>query len=647
MSILETINDPSDIRSLSFDQLEQLATEIRDYIAEVVMVRGGHFGGPVGAVELALALHKVYDTPRDKLVWDVGHQAYAHKIITGRREAFKTLRSYKGCAGFLKRSESVYDTFGAGHASTSISAAVGFAIARDQLGTDEKVIAVIGDGALTGGLAYEGLNNAGDLGTDILVVLNDNVMSIAENVGAISSYMNRLLTAPLYHNVKDHIEDLLTGINDSLRDRRFEGLAKIGESVLDKAMRLKEGIKHLVLPSVLFEELGFTYYGPIEGHNLAALIPILEQIKTIRRPVLLHVVTSKGKGFDWTIEHPEKGHAAKAGFNAKLGKGAAKETKEVPVPSWTQVFAEELIAMSAKDPKIVAITAAMPSGTGLDQFKKSFPDRCFDVGIAEGHGVVCAAAMAAGGLKPVVAIYSTFLQRAFDMIVHDVCIQNLPVFFALDRGGLVGDDGETHQGVFDLGYLRMIPNMTVMAPKDEWELRAMMRLGIGAASPMAARFPRGNIIGVDKLSSPVELGKAEILREGTDLCILAFGPLAYEALEVAQELEAQDFSVGVINMRFIKPIDKDVIERIGAEVGKIVTFEEGTLMTGAGSAVLEVLADAGIKANVKRIGIPDRFVEHGTTDLVKRDIGMSQADLKRVVLELISAAEETSPVLVR
>lgn len=638
MTLLETINDPADIRPLTIPQLEQLAGEIRDYIAEVVRVNGGHFGGPVGAVELALALHKVFETPKDKIVWDVGHQAYAHKIITGRREWFKTLRTYKGTAGFLKRSESPYDTFGAGHASTSISAALGFAIARDRQGGDEKVVAVIGDGALTGGLAFEGLNNAGDLGTDIIVVLNDNVMSIAENVGALSSYLNRLLTAPLYHNVKEHIEELCTKVDEGLRDKHLQKLSKLGGLLVEKATRIKEGLKHLVLPSVLFEELGFTYYGPIEGHNLEALIPILEQIKEIRRPVLLHVVTSKGKGFDWTVEHPEKGHAAKAGFDPSTGKVTPGKDSGKALPAWTTVFADELIAMAAEDPLIVALTAAMPSGTGLDMFKQKFPERTFDVGIAEGHAVVCSAAMAAGGLKPVVAIYSTFLQRAFDMIIHDVCIQKLPVFFALDRGGIVGDDGETHQGVFDMAYLRMIPNMKVMVPKDECELRAMMRLGIGAAGPMSVRFPRGTVAGAEKLSSPIVEGRAEILREGRDAYVLAFGPLAYEALDVAAQLELEsEISVGVVNMRWVKPIDRELIERLGAEIGRIVTYEEGVLMGGAGSAVVEVLADAGVKCDVRRIGVPDVFVEHGAPKLVRRDLGMAPDDLKRALKEIVAA----------
>jgi 1-deoxy-D-xylulose-5-phosphate synthase len=637
MRILDTINDPADLRGLPVDQLKALAREIRDYIAEVVKMRGGHFGGPAGTVELTLALHKVFNTPRDKIVWDVGHQAYAHKIITGRREAFKTLRSYKGIAGFLKRSESIYDTFGAGHASTSISAAVGFAIARDRRGSDEKVVAIIGDGAMTGGLAFEGLNNAGSLGTDVLVILNDNKMSIAGNVGALSNYLNRLLTAPLYHRVKDDIEDLVTHINErTMLDRRFPGVAKLGHQVLEKATKLKEGIKNMVLPSLLFEELGFTYYGPVDGHNLDELIPMLEHLKPLRSPILLHVITAKGKGFEWTETHPERGHAAKAGFDPKSGKSEPPAAGAKTAPTWTGVFAQELIRMSEEDPDVVAITAAMPSGTGLDQYMERFPERCYDVGIAEGHAVVSAAAMAAGGLKPVVAIYSTFLQRAFDMIIHDVCIQKLPVFFALDRGGIVGDDGETHMGAFDMGYLRMIPNMRLMVPKDEAELRAMMRMGVNCGAPAAVRFPRGNVVVSPAVSTPIEWGKAEVMREGSDAVVLAFGPLTFEALQIAQELEKElGVSIGVVNMRFVKPMDAELVLKIGREVGRIVTYEEGALATGAGTAVLEILADAGVKSEVRRVGIPDQFVEHGDPKLTRRDLGLSPDDLRRVLKELV------------
>lgn len=634
MRLLDAVNDPADIRRLSLADLETLARELRDYIAEVGQERGGHFGAPVGAVELALALHKVFNTPKDVIVWDVGHQAYAHKIITGRRERFKTLRSYKGVAGFLKRSESIYDAFGAGHASTSISAALGFALARDLRGTDEKVIAVIGDGAMTGGLAFEGLNNAGDSGTDILVVLNDNNMSIAGNVGAISSYINRILTAPLYHRVKDDIQDLLGQINErALLDKSYPAVARMGKTILDKAMRLKEGVKNMVLPSLIFEELGFTYYGPVDGHDFRKLVPMLEDIKKIHAPILLHVITSKGKGFDWAEHLAEKGHAVRPGFDPKTGKSSPDKVQKAAPASWTSLFAEELIARADADPLIVAITAAMPSGTGLDVFAKKHPKRCFDVGIAEGHAVVCAAAMAAAGLKPVVAIYSTFLQRAFDMILHDVCIQNLPVFFAIDRGGIVGDDGETHQGLFDLGYLRMIPRMRVMAPKDDWELREMMKLGIGTSSPAAMRFPRGEVIVAEGPGAPMEWGRAEVLREGKDVVILAFGPLVWEALDVACELESE-ISVGVVNMRFIKPLDTALVEKLGREVGRLVTYEENVLATGAGGAVLEALADAGVMCAVRRLGVPDFFVEHGNPELVKRDIGLTPEHLKAAVREL-------------
>ncbi len=634
--LLDSINDPSDLRTLTLDDLTRLAREIRDYIAEVGQQRGGHFGAPVGAVELALGLHKVYDTPRDIIVWDTGHQAYAHKIITGRRERFQTLRSYKGIAGFLKRSESVYDTFGAGHASTSISAACGFALARDLRGTDEKVVAVIGDGAMTGGLAFEGLNNIGDRGTDCLVILNDNNMSIAEPVGALSSYINRILTAPLYHKVKDDVQDLLQHLNErTLLDKKYPAVGKAGRIVFDKAMKLKEGLKNMVLPSLLFEELGFTYYGPVEGHDIHKLVPMLEDIRKLHGPVILHVVTSKGKGFEWTEHHVEKGHAVRPGFDPKTGKMAPDKIEVAPAATWTSVFADELIAQADADPMVVGITAAMPSGTGLDKFAKKHPKRCYDVGIAEGHAVVSAAAMAAAGLKPVVAVYSTFLQRAYDMILHDVCIQNLPVFFALDRGGIVGDDGETHQGLFDLGYLRMIPNMRVMAPRNEGELRAMMKLGIGATCPSAVRFPRGNVVPGEP-GTPVEWGRAEILREGRDVVVLAWGTQVDEALEAARLVEST-ISVGVVNMRFVKPIDSELILKLGREVGRIVTYEENVLMTGAGSAVLETLCDAGVACVVRRLGVGDVFVEHGDAKLVKKDLGLTVERLVEVIREIAPA----------
>ncbi|RMH54679.1 MAG: 1-deoxy-D-xylulose-5-phosphate synthase [Candidatus Hydrogenedentota bacterium] len=643
MKLLKRIESPADLKALSIEELKELAAEIRRYIIEVTSVRGGHLGAPLGAVELTLAVHKVFDAPRDKIIFDVGHQGYAHKIITGRRDVFPTLRSYKGIAGFLKRSESEYDCYGAGHASTSISAAVGFAQARDLRGSDEKVVAIIGDGAMTGGLAYEGLNNAGDLGTDILVILNDNMMSIAENVGAVSNFLNRLLTAPLYHRAKDDIEDLLNHLNEkALIDKRFPTIAKLGNQILDKAHKLKESLKHMVLPNILFEELGFTYYGPIPGHDLSVLIPMLEQIKKMRGPILLHTITQKGKGVEWAETHPEKYHGAKPGYNPETGE-VVKKGSGGSVPTWTAVFSEELIAMARENKDIVALTAAMPSGTGLDKFRKVFPERCFDVGIAEGHAVVAAAGMAAAGLRPVVAVYSTFLQRAFDMIIHDVAIQNLPVFFAMDRGGIVGDDGETHQGVFDMAYMRMIPNMTVMVPKDDAELRAMMRLGLSLPGPASVRYPRGSAFGITKLTSPVRRGRAERLREGRDAVILAFGPAALEALEIAEELEeSEKLSVGVVNMRFVKPLDLPLLLELAREVPRMVTIEEGVLAGGAGSAVAEALADAGAKVVLRRIGVPDRFVEHGVPELVKNDLGMGKEDIRRAVLEVVRAAAPLS-----
>jgi 1-deoxy-D-xylulose-5-phosphate synthase len=440
---------------------------------------------------------------------------------------------------------------------------------------------------------------------------------------------------PLYHKVKDDIEDLVSHLNErTLLDRRFPGLARLGSVVLEKAMRLKEGVKNMVLPSLLFEELGFTYYGPVDGNDLDRLLPMLEDIKVIRRPVLLHVITSKGKGFGWSENHPEKGHAARPGFDVKTGTMTV-EVKKTP-PSWTDLFADELIALAGKDPSIVAITAAMPSGTGVDRFQERFPERTFDVGIAEEHAVIFAAGLAASGMKPVVAIYSTFLQRAFDMIIHDVCTQNLPVFFALDRGGIVGDDGETHQGVYDLGYLRMIPRMNVMAPKNDRELREMMRLGLASNLPAAVRFPRGVAPVSSGNDAPVAWGKAETLREGRDLHVLAFGPFAVEALAVAEAVAKETGrSIGVINMRWIKPLDTEAVLAAARLSGRIVTYEENALMTGGGTAVLEAIADAGVACGVKRLGVPDRFVEHGDPMEVRREIGLAPEDLSRTIKEML------------
>ena len=488
---------------------------------------------------------------------------------------------------------------------------------------------------MTGGLCFEALNNGGDLETDMLVILNDNVMSINESTGAVSSYLNRLLTAPMYHRVKDDIEDLLDELKETeLLDQHLPRVKRLGGKVIEKAYKLKTGIKNLIMPSMLFEELGFTYYGPVPGHDLDVLIPMLEKVKGLHGPILLHVISHKGKGFEWSENHPEKYHGAKAGFDPETGKLDNKPTTKA-APSWTEVFADELLQAAEKDEKIVAFTAAMPSGTGLLKFREKFPKRFYDVGIAEGHCVVAAAGMAAAGMKPVVAIYSTFLQRAIDMMIHDVAIQKLPVFFCLDRAGIVGDDGETHQGVFDTAYIRMIPNFTAMAPKDDQELRAMIRYGLNHDGPISVRYGRGSAAVAKKPMQPLEHGKAEIMREGNDLYILAFGPEAYQSLEVAEELEEVGYSVGVVNMRFIKPMDGDLVRELAQKTGRIVTYEEGVLMGGASSGVLEIIADAGITAQIRRIGIPDQFVEHGKPELVKPEIHLTKVDLKKAVLSLL------------
>ena len=624
MSILSTIDSPADLRRLPETDLPLLAREVRDLIVETTSKTGGHLGAPLGAVELAIALHYVYDTPRDRLVWDVGHQAYAHKILTGRRERFATLRQFKGIAGFLERAESEYDCFGAGHASTAISAALGMAVARDVRGSHERVVAIVGDGAMTGGMAFEGLNNAGWQKSDLLVVLNDNAMSISENVGAISTYLTRLATAPRYQNLKGDLFELIQ--------------ANLGEVAAVTAKRIKESLKNMVVPEILFEEFGFHYYGPVAGHDLAGLVPILRRLRELKGPILLHAITHKGKGYDWSEWHLEKYHGAKPGFDVATGKvpPAAKPA----APAYTDAFAEALAAEMDRRPDIVAITAAMLTGTGLDKVALRHPKRVIDVGIAEEHGVTFAAGLAASGMRPVCAIYSTFLQRAFDQMIHDVALQNLPVIFALDRGGIVGDDGKTHQGAFDLAYLRMIPNFSIFVPKDEWEIGDALRTALETPGmgPFAFRYPRGNGVGSPaRVPRVLPLGKGEILREGDDAFVLGWGPILHDALAAAEDLAKDGLSVGVANLAWAKPLDAGLVREIAARVPRILTLEEGCLAGGAGTAVLECLAEAGVAARVDRMGLPDRFVEHGNPSLVKREIGLDRDAITSRLRRLLAA----------
>lgn len=608
---LETIMTPSDLKKLTFDQMERLAQEIRSYLLEVVSRTGGHLAPNLGVVELSIALHYVFNSPQDKIIWDVGHQSYVHKILTGRREELKTLRQFKGLSGFPKRSESVHDCFETGHSSTSISAALGFALARDLKQEKNSVIAVIGDGALTGGMAYEALNHAGQLGTRLIVILNDNEMSITRNVGAMSGYLSRLRTDPLYHRSKEDVREVL------------QRIPNIGPKMFKAAERFKDSVKYLLVSGMLFEELGFTYLGPIDGHNLRILNQVLERARLLPGPVLLHVKTIKGKGYPPAEKQPNKFHGI-GPFDLKTGK-----TRPRRVPTFTEVFGKAVIKIAEDHPELVAITAAMSEGTGLCEFSRRYPRRFFDVGIAEQHAVTMAAGLAQTGCLPVVAIYSTFLQRAYDQIVHDVALQNLHIIFALDRAGIVGEDGETHQGVFDLSYLRHIPRMTVMAPSDQSELVAMLKSSLKYSGPIAIRYPRGSgpQEEVDYRLPVLPFGRGELLREGEDLVILAVGPLVYQALEAAEQLSMKGKEAAVINCRFVKPLDEELILEWSNRTKKVITIEENVIAGGFGSAVLELLADRGFNGEAARMGIPDSFLGHGAPDLLCRSIGLDAAGI--------------------
>ena len=608
-NLLDKINSPADVKKLSDEQLKQLAAEIRQLLIKVISHTGGHLAPNLGVVELTLALHKVFNTPQDKLVFDVGHQAYIHKIITGRREQFPTLRQYGGLSGFPKRCESEHDAFGTGHSSTSISAALGMAAARDLQGEDYNVVAIIGDGSMTGGMAFEALNNAGTLHKKMVVVLNDNEMSISKNVGAMSDYLYHLRTGETYNKIKNDIEGWLKNM-------------EFGTDVLKAIRRLKGSVKYLMVPTSIFEELGFTYLGPVDGHDIHGLIEVLQAAKKIDGPVMVHVLTKKGKGYKPAEESPNKFHGT-GPFEIATGK---KITNPAAPISYTEVFGKTITELADSDKKIVGLTAAMPDGTGLNIFAQAHPDRFFDVGIAEQHAVTAAAGMAAAGMKPVTAIYSTFMQRAYDSILHDICMQKLHVTMCLDRAGLVGDDGYTHHGVFDYAYLRSIPNMTIMAPKDENELRHMLKTALSFNGPISVRYPRGSGVGVD-ITEPMHelpIGKAEVLREGKKLCFWAIGSMVQSAVQAADKLKEQGIDAGVVNMRFAKPLDKELLIEHAKRYGKIVTLEEGVLAGGVGSEVLEILDDAGLlqQCAVLRLGIPDEFVTHGDKKLLFRDLGL-------------------------
>jgi 1-deoxy-D-xylulose-5-phosphate synthase len=633
---LSEITHPNQLHGLSIYQLQQIARQIRDKHLQTVAASGGHLGPGLGVVELTLALYQTLDLDRDKVIWDVGHQAYPHKLITGRFHRFHTLRQKDGVAGYLKRGESKFDHFGAGHASTSISAALGMALARDTRGDNYKVVAVIGDGALTGGMALEAINHAGHLPkTNLLVVLNDNEMSISPNVGAIPRYLNKLRLSPPMQFITDNLEE------------QFKHLPFVGDSLAPELGRVKEGMKRLAVPKVgaVFEELGFTYMGPIDGHNLEELLATFQQAHKTPGPVLVHVATVKGKGYE-VAEKDQVGYHAQNPFNLATGK-ANPSSKPKP-PGYSKVFGETLTQLAENNPEIIGITAAMATGTGLDILQKRLPKQYVDVGIAEQHAVTLAAGLACEGMRPVVTIYSTFLQRAFDQIIHDVCIQNLPVFFCMDRAGIVGADGPTHQGMYDIAYLRCIPNMVLMAPKDEAELQKMVVTGIQYTDgPIAMRYPRGNGYGVPLMEEgwePLPIGKGEILRNGDDVLLLAYGAMVYPAMQTAEILHEHGIEATVINARFAKPLDTELILPLAKQIGRVVTLEEGCLPGGFGSAVAEAFLDAEISVPLTRIGIPDLLVDHATPEESKAELGLTPAQMAERILKLFSKEPSVATV---
>jgi len=612
-SIISAVNFPEDIRRLDLAQLNRLTGEIREMIIDVVSRNGGHLASSLGTVELTLAIHYVFNTPKDKVIWDVGHQAYAHKIITGRKNLFHTLRTKGGISGFPRREESLYDVFNAGHSSTSISAAIGLAEARCLNGGDFKIVAVIGDGSISAGMAFEALNWAGDRNKNLIIILNDNELCISPNVGAMSSYLNRIMTGHTVTRFKTELKNFLKSI------------PSIGEQMVKFTKQLEESLKGLVVPGILFEELGFTYVGPLEGHRLDNLIKNLKNVRELPGPVLVHVITKKGQGYKFAEDDPAKFHGI-APFKIDTGEPVDEDTAPL---SYTKIFGRTIIKLARDNPRIVAVTAAMSEGTGLDEFAREYPGRFYDVGMAEQHGVTFAAGLATEALIPVVAIYSTFLQRAYDQILHDVCLQKLPVVLALDRGGFVGADGPTHHGLFDFSYLRSIPNIIVMAPKDENELQHMLKTAVECGGPVSIRYPRGRGAGVpiDDLPVSLAIGKGEIVydAENANLAIVAIGSTVYPAIAAAAKLKAEGINARVINARFVKPLDEVLLCDTAKSIKRIITVEENVLMGGFGSAVLELFEEKGIHdVIVKRLGIKDKFVEHASQKELRRMYGIDE-----------------------
>ena len=619
--LLSQVNAPQDIDDFDIEQLETLAQEIREEIIIGLSETGGHLASSLGVVELTLALHSVLDSPKDKIVWDVGHQSYAHKLITGRKHEFDTLRQLDGLSGFPKRSESDHDHLNVGHSSTSISAAFGMAAARDLKGQERTIAAVIGDGALTAGMSFEALNHAGHSDKDMLIVLNDNEMSISKNVGAMSNYLSKVRSNPYLHQVEKDLSKLLNKIPG------------FGNQLTQTAAKLKNSLKFLVVPGILFEEMGFTYLGPIDGHNLKATMDTIENARNISGPVLVHTITTKGKGYQPAEDNPAKYHGVSP-FNIRTGKKKNSRTK----PTYTDIYSQELTRLGVEDEDIVAISAAMEKVVG--EFKEEFPERFYDVGIAEQHAVTYSSGLALEGLKPFVTIYSTFLQRAYDQLVHDVCLQKAPVKLALDRAGLVGADGETHQGIMDFSYLRHMPNMVVMAPKDEYELRRMVKTAAQYnEGPIAFRYPRGEVIGVSQTENEIEtikIGEAELIKEGTDGVILAVGSMVHRSLEAAAELKEQGIDLTVVNSRFVKPLDEEMILSLAQNNEYFFTAEEHLLQGGFGSAVAELIVDKNIDIDLTRIGLPDKFIEHGSQEELWKRYGLDKAGIRQKIKAVMS-----------
>lgn len=616
--LLENINQPNDIKNIEKEKLPELAQEIRDFLIQNISRTGGHLASNLGVVELTMALHLAFDLPEDKIIWDVGHQSYTHKILTGRKDGFEALRKFGGMSGFPKRSESDCDAFDTGHSSTSISAGLGYVCARDVRKEEYSVVSVIGDGALTGGMAYEALNNAAQLKTNFIIVLNDNEMSISENVGGISTYLSNIRTAESYTGIKTGIENTLNKI------------PVYGDKLIRGIRNTKQGIKQFLVPGMFFEEMGVTYLGPVDGHNIQKMLRVFRDAKKVNGAVLVHVLTKKGKGFGPAERMPSRFHGAEP-FDPETGLPRVRKKKA----AYTDVFSTVMCKMGAREPKLVAVTAAMPDGTGLKRFRNMYRERFFDVGIAEAHAVTFAAGLAAGGLKPVVAVYSSFLQRAFDQVIHDVCIQNLPVVFAVDRAGLVGSDGETHQGIFDLSYLSSVPNMCVMAPKNKWELADMLKYAIAYDGPIALRYPRGEAYdGLQEFRAPVVCGKSEMLYDENGLALVAVGSMVVTALEVRELLREVGYHCTIVNARFVKPVDEEMLDYLAKDHRLVVTMEENVRNGGFGEKVLEYYNEISADVSVMQVALPDDYIEHGNVELLKKEACIdAESIFKRIIAQ--------------